>query len=107
MPVAQIKKGTATGTGVVIALFPSPGGAPFATYALSVKGTGAAPTSWSVTLDVCLDGQNWTTLLTHSSADGSVIFDAAGKPSNWIRVNVGALTLGSATDIVARAVGVS
>lgn len=75
--------------------------APFATYAMSVKGTGGAASSWSVTLDGSLDGVNYTTILTHSATDGSTVWETTGKAANFVRVNVGSLTLGgSATAIV-------
>lgn len=84
----------------------SPGGAPFATYAISVKGTGAAPTSWTVLLEGSLDGVNWTTILTHNATDGSILWDTAGKPTVFVRANVTALTLGPATDITVVVVAV-
>lgn len=69
-----------------------------ATHTLQVKGTGAAPTAWSVTLEGSLDGTNWTTLMTHTAADGSSQF-ADSLPVTYVRVNVVSLTLGGATDI--------
>lgn len=75
------------------------GGAPFATYAVSVKGTGGVPTSWTVVLEGSLDGVNFTTLTTHNAADGSTVWDTAGKATLFVRPNVTALTLGPATDI--------
>jgi hypothetical protein len=81
----------------------------FAMYGLQVKGTGAAPTSWSVTLDGSLDRVNWTTLITHANganADGATVWDTAGKPCLFYRVNVASLTLGSATDVKISAIGV-
>lgn len=70
----------------------------FKDYALQIKGVGAGATSWSVTVDVSLDGSNWTTVLTHNATDGSVA-SVVDKPGAWIRINVGSLTLGSATAI--------
>lgn len=75
-------------------------GTPFATYAISVKGTGGAPTSWTVLLEGSLDGTNWTTIATHNATDGSTVWDFNGKAALFVRANVTALTLGgSATDI--------
>jgi hypothetical protein len=105
MAQALINTYTATTTGVQ-GSFGAPGGAPFSTYALQVKGTGAAPTSWSVTLEGSLDNANWTTIITHSATDGSTQFDTNGKPVLFVRVNVGSLSLGSATNIVIKAVAV-
>lgn len=87
----------------------APGGAPFATYAVEVKGTGAAPTSWTVTLQGSLDGVNWTTICTHTNttnSDGDTVWDTNGKPVLFLRVDVSALALGSATDIAVTVVAV-
>jgi hypothetical protein len=69
---------------------------------IQVKGTGASATSWDVRLEGSLDGVSYTPLLQHSdnSADGSIV---ASGPNvylvRYLRVNVSALSLGSATDI--------
>lgn len=86
---------TATGA---LSTASAPGGSVFNRYAIQVKGTGAAPTSWSITVDGSLDGVNWTTIATHSSTDGSTVF-AVDKPVLFIRGNVGSLVLGAATDV--------
>lgn len=107
MAQALVLKGTATTTGVVGASLGAPGGAPFATYAVQVKGTGGAPTSWIVLLEGSLDNANWTTIITHNATDGSTSTDSTGKPFLFVRTNVTALTLGgSATDIKITAVAV-
>lgn len=67
-------------------------------HAIQLKGVGAAPSSWSVTLEGSLDDTNWTVLATHSSTDGSTVV-VVDKPVLHVRVNVGSLTLGSATAI--------
>lgn len=96
MSQALLRTYTPTTTGALEVLS-SPGGAPYATYALCVKGVGAAASSWSVTIDGSLDNANWTAIVTHASADGSIVWDATGKPVTFVRANVGSLTLGSAT----------
>lgn len=88
---------TTTGAKEAIA---APGGAPFATYAIQLKGSGAGPTSWTVNLEGSLDNVNWTTICTHNATDGSTVWDTNGKAVNFVRPNVSALNLGSATDIV-------
>lgn len=110
MAVAQVLKGAATTTGVVGRSLGAPGGAPFATYSMQVKGTGATPTAWTVALEGAEDNTNWTTIVTHANGaqvDGVTVSDATGKPFLFVRLNVTALTLGPATDIKVTAVGVS
>lgn len=80
--------------------------APFATYGIAVKGVGGTLTSWTVTLDGSLDGANWTTLITHNATDGSTSWETTGKPCLFIRVNVSALSLGTATSITVVVVAV-
>ena len=86
---------TTTGT------FPSvgaPGGVPFSKYAIQAKGVGAAPTSWTAILEGSLDSTNWTTLISHTTPDGSTQF-AVDKPATSVRLNLSTLSLGSATAI--------
>lgn len=85
-----------TGTQTVL---PAPGGGPFATYAISVKGVAAAATSWTAVLEGSLDGLNWTAVLTHNATDGSTAWETTGKPCLFVRLNVTALSLGSATSV--------
>lgn len=86
-------------------------------FAIQVKGTGAAPTSWTVELQVSLDGTNFMTLFSHKSttgsnnelaaADGDVVFSYGGTfyPALYFRSKCTAVSLGSATNIVATIVG--
>jgi len=77
-------------------------------FALQVKGTGASATSWTVVLQASEDGSNYFTILTHATADGdgAIVF-ITGKVAKYYRVNVTALTLGSATNISVTSVGMS
>lgn len=80
---------------------------PYATYAIQVKGVAGAASSWSVTLEGSLDGVNYTTIATHNATDGSTVWETTGKPTLFVRPNVGALTLGgSATSITVIVVAV-
>lgn len=106
MAQATIKPYTGIIATGALAKIGAPGGAPFATYAISVKGTGAAATSWTVLLEGSVDGVNWTTIATHNATDGSLVWDTAGKPTVFVRANVTALTLGPATDITVVVVAV-
>lgn len=73
-------------------------------YAVQVKGTGAAPTSWTVHVDVSVDGTNFQSLYTHTNSDpgdGGVKWGPVGHyPALYFRTRCSALVLGSATNIV-------
>jgi len=87
----------ATGAGTVV----NAGDRPPRTFSVQVKGTGAAPTAWTVDVEGSLDNANWTVLGTHGTADvdGKTKFIATDKPVIYVRYNVTALTLGGATAI--------
>jgi hypothetical protein len=86
------------GTGAQPGRLHGPGGKLLSKHSLQVKGVGGTLTSWSVTLEGSLDDANWTVLATHSTTDGSTVV-AVDKPMLHVRVNVGALSLGTATSI--------
>src|SRR5688572_22784716 len=73
-------------------------------FSVQVKGTGAAPTSWTVNLQISLNGSQWTTILVHNnvdSVDGGMMVSGANRyPALFFRSNVSALVLGSATNII-------
>ena len=73
-------------------------GVPFTKYAIQAKGVGAAPTSWTAILEGSLDSTNWTTLISHTTPDGSTQF-AVDKPATSVRLNLSTLSLGPATAI--------
>lgn len=99
---------TATFTGTGIGAVDNVSNYPRKDFALQVKGTGAAATSWTVALQISADGTNYHTVLTHATADGdgAVVF-ITGKVARYYRANVIALTLGGATNISVTTVGVS
>lgn len=78
-------------------------------FAIQVKGTGAAATSWTVHLETSLNGTNFTSLISHnnsSDSDGNMKWAPVGNyPALYFRSNCTALTLGSATNIVVTIVG--
>jgi len=81
---------------------------PIAIFSLSAKGTGASPTAWGVKFEGSLDGVNWTGLLSHSTTTGDGVIVSTGNndtPVDFIRVNVGSLTLGTATNLVVKILG--
>jgi hypothetical protein len=72
-------------------------------FGMQVKGTGAAPTSWTVVLEVSLDGTNYTTLITHTNtedSDGAVKWSPVAIVGLHFRSRVTALALGSASNII-------
>lgn len=84
---------------------------PLTYFGLAVKGTGGAPTAFNVVLEGSLDGTNWTTILTATEAtpgDGKIIWQAAGIANTvmYIRSRLVSITLGPASNVVARWVGV-
>lgn len=101
MKIRYSKKATTTGA---LDTLSAPADEVFAKFAIQIKGTGGVPTSWSVTLEGSLDGVNWTTLATHNANDGSLV-QAVDKPCTHFRGNVGAVTLGPASDINVLIVG--
>lgn len=95
--------GTASGTTVNAST------APPKSFAIQVKGTGAAPTSWDVRLEGSLDNTNFTAVLTHTNTtgDGVVLYSGAAlSPNMYYRSRVAAVTLGSASNIVVTILGV-
>lgn len=93
---------TATGAGTTV----DASAAPLSKFAIQVKGTGAAPTSWTAVLECSLNNAQFTTVLTHSANDGSTVFSQANLfPCLYFRTNVTALSLGSATNIIVTVLG--
>jgi hypothetical protein len=66
-------------------------------FGLQVKQTGTV-TSWTVDLQVSLDGTNYVTVMSHTKAgdgDGAIIWTGAEpRPALYFRSNCSALTLG-------------
>jgi hypothetical protein len=83
----------------------APGGVPFNNYSVQLKGVAAAPTSYTLTLEGSNDNANWTTLATQTP-DGTTVF-AVDKPCLYMRANLSALSLGSATSVDIYIVGAS
>jgi hypothetical protein len=72
----------------------------FQNYSIAVKGAGGSPTAWNVTLQVSNDDSNWTTIDTHTQADGSgACRFVTGKPAAFVRANVVSATLNGATGL--------
>ena len=83
---------------------------PLKSYSLQCTSSGGVATDWDVDLEVSLDGTNWTAPMTHSetSGDGTIIFTGnILYPSRYYRVNVTALTLGTATGLTVCVLGVA
>lgn len=89
---------TAAGNGVALDVSSYPPSA----YAIQVVGVGAAATAWSIVLEGSLDGENYTTILTHGTLTGNgvVLFSGTNRsPATTIRSRVVSVTLGSATAV--------
>lgn len=79
-------------------------------WSIQVKGTGGAASVWIVIMQVSLDGTNWTTGLTHSSAggasDGAIVSSTTPIVALYARASVTSLTLGIlATNVVSTILG--
>jgi hypothetical protein len=78
--------------------FGAPGGVPFYQYTLQVKGQGGTLTSWDARIEGSIDGANWTQIAQQNTTDGATVF-VVDKPAPLVRVNLAALSLGTATSI--------
>lgn len=68
-------------------------------FGLEVAVPSGVLTAWSVTLELSLDGVNWTpAVITHAANIGTTQW-AIDKPATFMRVNVGTLTLNTAPSI--------
>jgi hypothetical protein len=77
-------------------------------YGVQVKGTGASATSWTVNLQVSLDGTNFVTVITHANttdSDGDILWLSTPAPALHFRSVVSAVVLGSATSLVVTIIG--
>lgn len=96
---------TATGNGTTIDISSTP----LKTFTLQVVGTNGTPVVWSVILEGSLDGTNFTTILRSTDAlgNGIALFSGASSyPVLYYRIRCASLTLGLATNIVAKVLGV-
>ncbi len=81
---------------------------PVKDFAIQVKSTTAVATDWNVVLEGSLDNINFTTILTHvaGNGDGLIVFSGAtASPCVYFRSRVVSLTLGDATNIVVKILG--
>jgi threonine dehydrogenase-like Zn-dependent dehydrogenase len=93
---------TATGTGTPVTIT----AASMDTWALQVNATNGPATSFTVALEGSLDGIDYSTILSTTSTEG-VIWGATDfrRAVLYFRINVTALVLGGATNIVVTVVG--
>jgi hypothetical protein len=91
--VVSFLKLTATGTSAVCELEQI-----CKVFTMQTVATGGATVS--ITLQGSLDGTNWTTLATSTSATGDQQY-AVDKPQKYLRVNLGTLTGGTAPTVTA------
>lgn len=80
----------------------------FSRFAIQAKQTGTV-TSWTVVVQVSLDGTNYVTILSHTKAgdgDGAIVFSGPNRyPALYFRASCTAITLGGGTNVVATVVG--
>lgn len=69
-------------------------------FAIRAKGTGAAPTTLTAALEGSLDGTNWTSIQAITQANDGTVLYVADKLTQYVRINVTALSLGSATNVI-------
>ena len=83
---------------------------PMRSFGIQVTGTGATATAWTVVVEGSLDNTTFTTILTHvngTNANGATVWSSAvNTPCLYFRARCSALTLGSATNVVAVILGV-
>jgi hypothetical protein len=102
----ETRSDTFTGTGNGTAINASTKNCKY--FGMRVKGTGAAPTAWTVNFQVSFDGTNYTTLFVHSNttdADGGFLWPSTPAVALYFRSNVSALTLSPATNLIVTIVG--
>lgn len=76
-------------------------------FSIQVAKTGNV-TSWTVVLEVSLDGTNFRTILTHDSVgdgDLAINFTATPYPALYFRSRCSAISLGAGTKVTATIVG--
>jgi hypothetical protein len=78
--------------------FSAPGGVPFYQFTLQAKGQGGTLTSWDARIEGSINGTDWTQIAQQNATDGATVF-VVDKPAPVVRVNLAALSLGSATSI--------
>ncbi len=63
--------------------------------------------TWTVSLQVSLDGSNWTTIISNvqQATAGQISWNVNPSPALYIRANITALTLGTSQNIVINIVG--
>lgn len=102
--VPQRQEFTATGAGTPIEI-----GDASRSYSLQVVCEPVTATSWSVDLEVSLDGVNFQAVLTHTTGSGDGGIETSGgvfAPCLFIRSNVKSLVLGSSLKIAVYILGV-
>ena len=75
-------------------------------FGAQVTKTGAV-TSWTVVLEISLDGTTFTTVLTHTNVagaggDGLMVFSLSPAPALYWRLRCSAISLGGGTNVIAK-----
>lgn len=93
---------TSTGAGDIIDF----SNRPMKHFAIKVKTSGVV-TAWVVRLQVDLEGTDWTTIASHTTANGSgqTIFVSTPSPSLFVRANCTTLDLIPGGNITVKIIG--
>jgi hypothetical protein len=67
--------------------------------AVMTHGNAVAPTTLTAALEQSLDGTNWTSVQAITQANNNTVLYVSDKLTQMLRINVSALTLGSATSV--------
>ena len=75
---------------------------PAKSFSLQVVAVGGTVTAWTVALQASLDGVTYTTILSHTQADGDAVTKFTGAsfyPARYFRTNATVMTLNTATRV--------
>jgi len=82
---------------------------PLSVFSLNVKAVGGTPIAWVVLLEGSLDGENWTTILTHTQLTGlgqTISSGSNSDPILYFRSRCVSVSLGTASAIKATILGI-
>ncbi len=77
-------------------------------FSIQVTEVGGTATSWTVILEGNIGGSDWQTICTHTkltSGSGKVVWNPTPSVCSYIRARCSELTLGSATSISCKSMG--
>ncbi len=83
---------------------------PVKNYSLQVRGSTGTVTSWTVALEVSIDGINFSPVVSHATADGDGVIKTStaypgGFPATWMRIRTAAISTSAVKTLVITAIG--